>query len=183
MGAYLRPMLPGLCHAFTFFYSMISSLPLRRFAAPVVLLTSLVACSEKSTPVAPSIPAGVVWTVDVDNYSTLNIQKTSTANTFEFAGSVTRSSTDSKGIDITFPKAVGTYAIPGSGASAVTAIYVVVGPTAGAGAGYVGTSGTLTVTKLTATNITGTFSFTGVDSHGGPGATKTISNGTFNIAL
>lgn len=162
---------------------MVSSLRLRRFAAPVVLLTTLVACSDNSAPVVPSIPAGVVWTVGTDNYSALNIQKNSTANTFEFAGSVTRSSTDSKGVDITFPKALGTYAIPGSGTSAVTAIYVVVGPTAGTAAAYIGTSGTITVTNLTATNISGTFSFTGADSNGGSGATKTVTNGTFNIAL
>jgi hypothetical protein len=155
-----------------------------RLAAPVVLLTSLVACSsKKNDPVAPIILAGVTWTVDGASYVAANIQRTSTINTFEFAGSITRSTTDSKGVDITFPKAVGTYDIPGTGASAVQAIYLEVGPTAGTAAGYVGTSGTITVTNVTASNISGTFSFTGLDSHAGPGATKSISNGTFNIAL
>lgn len=160
------------------------SLRLLRLAAPVVLLTSLGACSsKKNDPAAPTIPAGVSWQVDGTTYTATNLQKVSSGNTFEFAGSITTSTIDSKGVDITFPKAVGTYAIPGTGATAVTAVYVVVGPAASNAAGYVGTGGTITVTSLTASNISGTFSFTGLDSYGGAGATKTISNGTFNIAL
>lgn len=163
---------------------MTAPLRLLQLAAPVVLLTSLVACSSKNNdPAAATIPAGVSWTVDGTAYTATNIQKTTTGNTFEFAGSITKSTTDSKGVDITFPKALGTYAIPGTGAAAVTAVYVVVGPTAGAAAGYVGTGGSITVTSLTATNISGTFSFTGVDSFSGSAVTKAVSNGTFNIAL
>ena len=163
---------------------MPASLRLLQLAASVVLLTSLAACSsKKNDPVVPTAVPGVSWTVDGATYIAANIQKTSTPSTFEFAGSITRSTTDSKGVDITFPKALGTYAIPGTGASAVQAVYLLVGPTAGTATGYVGTSGTITVSTLTATNISGTFSFTGLDSQGGTGATKAISNGTFNIAL
>jgi hypothetical protein len=153
--------------------------------ATVLALSSLAGCSSKKDDATPtpnnSSPVGVTWTVDGTSITATSIQKSTTGNNFEFAGSYTVSTTNSKGVDITLPKAVGTYAIPGSGATAVQAIYLAVGT--GAPAAYIATTGTVTVTSLTATNIIGTFSFTGTDSFNGTSTTKSVTNGTFNIAL
>ena len=159
------------------------TLSLRSFrtAATLVAITAFAACSsKKDDPAAPPAP-GVTWTVDGNNITATNIQRSNSGNNFEFAGSYTTSTSSSVGVDITLPKAVGTYAVPGSGATAVQAIYVAITP--GGAAGYIGTAGTVTVTSVTATNIIGTFSFTGTDSFNGNSTTKTITNGKFNVTL
>ena len=156
-----------------------------RAAATVLALTSLAACSSKkddATPAATTTPAGVTWTVDGTNVTAANIQKSTSGNNFEFAGSLTTSTTNSSGVDITVPKTVGTYAIPGSGATAIQALYLLVTPTTSP-AVYYATSGSVTVTSVTATNIVGTFTFTGSDTFTGTTLTKTITNGKFNVAF
>lgn len=154
-----------------------------RAATTVLALTTLAACSKKgdATPATPATtPAGVSWTVDGNNVTAANIQKTSTGNNFEFAGTLTTSTTNSSGVDITVPKAVGTYAIPGSGATAIQALYLLVTP-ATSPAVYYANSGSVTVTSVSATNIVGTFTFTGTDTFTGTTLSKTITNGKFNI--
>ena len=49
------------------------------------------------------------------------------------------------------------------------------------GAGTVTGAGTIVVTALTATNVTGTFTFTGINANSGD--SKSITNGTFNVGL
>lgn len=158
---------------------------LLRTAATVLALTSLAACSSKKDDPAAApatTPAGVTWTVDGNNVTATNIQKGPSGSNFEFAGSYTTSSTNSSGVDITLPKVVGTYAVPGTGTNAIIAAYVAITPTT-TPAIYLGTSGTVTVTSVTATNIIGTFSFTGTSTFGGTSTTKSITNGQFNVAF
>jgi hypothetical protein len=42
-------------------------------------------------------------------------------------------------------------------------------------------AGTIVVTALTATNVTGTFTFTGINANSG--ASKSITNGSSNVSL
>ena len=91
-------------------------------ATAALALTALAACSKKDDTPPATTPAGVSWTVDGNNVTAANIQKSSTGNNFEFAGTLTTSTTNSSGVDITVPKTVGTYAIPGSGATAIPAL-------------------------------------------------------------
>lgn len=162
---------------------MTLSFPLLRTATTVLALTSLAACSSKKDDATPATtPTGVSWTVDGNNVTAANIQKTTSGNNFEFAGSYTTSTTNSSGVDITVPKVVGTYAIPGSGATAIQALYLLVTPNTSP-AVYYATSGTVTVTSVTATNIVGTFTFSGTDTFTGTPLTKSITNGKFNVTF
>lgn len=147
-------------------------------------LATMAACSSKKDDATPAAttPAGVTWTVDGTNMTATNIQKSTSGNNFEFAGTITTSTTNSSGVDITVPKTVGTYAIPGSGATAIQALYLLVTPTT-TPAVYNATGGSVTVSSVTATNIVGTFTFTGTDTFTGTTLTKTITNGKFNLAF
>jgi hypothetical protein len=77
------------------------------------------------------------------------------------------------GVFLDMPKTIGTYTL--SSTSAATASYAVT-PTQGGTKFYESTSGSIVVSTVTATAISGTFTFTGTLSDGT--ATKTLTNGT-----
>ncbi|MDO7877485.1 DUF6252 family protein [Hymenobacter sp. ASUV-10] len=149
-----------------------------RAVATALAMTALFSSCSDDSDDQPATPAvGVSWTVDGNNVTASQVQKT-VGTTEVSISAAAGSATSASGITLTVPKAVGTYTI--SATSAADATYTTA--TSGSAGLYGATSGTIAVTSLTATNIIGTYSFTGTDAIGGT-ATKTISNGKFNVAL
>jgi len=144
-----------------------------RLAATVLAFTSLAACSKKedATP-TPTATEGMSWTVDNNNVTT----KTATAQVSGSEVTLTGATGSTGGIFLDVPKTVGTYTL--SSTSTASASYIVT-PAQGSSQFYEATSGSIVVSTITATAITGTFTFTGALS-GGTG-TKTLTNGKFNI--
>jgi hypothetical protein len=142
-----------------------------RLAATVLAFTALAACSKKED--ATPTPAGMSWTVDGNSVTATAVAQT-TGTDVTLAGSTGSTG----GIFLDMPKTVGTY--PLSSSSTASASYVVT-PTQGGSQFYDATSGSIVVSTVTATAITGTFTFTGALSDGTK--TKTLTNGKFNVKL
>jgi Family of unknown function (DUF6252) len=117
--------------------------------------------------------------------STTTLQSQKGSTTISVAGTLTNGSAVSY-LGLEIPNAVGIYPFGTTSAAAATystntgntaAVYY-----AGAtGSGTVTGAGTIVVTALTTNNITGTFTFTGINAN--TGASKSISSGTFNVGL
>ena len=163
---------------------MLFSLPSFRAATTILGLTILAGCSSKKEDAPPTTPVGMSWTVDGGTVSTTTVDSDNRPASISVTGIVPASASLAS-LSLGFPNAVGTYTID-STASASASYNVVGGNAAGsyyAGASVSGTvtgAGTIVVTALTATTVTGTFTFTGI---GPAGAAKTITNGTFNVGL
>ncbi|MFC6225722.1 DUF6252 family protein [Hymenobacter artigasi] len=167
---------------------MISFRTLSYRAATVVALASVSACSSSSAPGADPTPArGLAWTVDGAAMSTTTVQSQTGSNTVSVAGTVTNGST-SNYLSLEMPNAVGTYTFSSTARASATystnsgttnAVYYAGALPSSSGQNTIG-AGTIVVTALTATNVTGTFTFTGI---GPAGASKSITNGTFNVGL
>lgn len=158
-----------------------------RAAATVLALTALAACSSsKKDDPTPTTPLGMSWTVDGAAVNTTTVQSQKGGSTITIAGTTTSASPAFLSLEI--PNAVGMYTFsPTSAAAATYSINGVTlansfyaGATPGSGGATVTGAGTIVVTTLTATNVTGTFTFTGISSTGFP---KSITNGTFNVGL
>jgi hypothetical protein len=148
-----------------------------RAATTVMALATLAACSKKddATPTPAANPEGMSWTVDGNNVTaTTAVSQASTGNLVTLAGAT--SSTGGVFLDV--PKAVGTY--PVTSTSDASASYVVT-PSTGSSQFYDATTGTIVVSAVSATSISGTFTFTGAGSSGS--TTKTLTNGKFNVKL
>jgi hypothetical protein len=144
-----------------------------RLAATVLAFTSLAACSKKddASP-TPTATEGISWTVDNNNVTAA----TAVAQVSGSDVTLTGGTSSSGGVFLDVPKTVGTYTL--SSTSAASASYVVT-PAQGSSQFYDATSGSIVVSTVTATAITGTFTFTGALSGGT--ATKTLTNGKFNV--
>ena len=139
-----------------------------RVATTVLALTTLAACSKKNdaTPTpTPAVTLGMSWTVDAANASATTTQAQISGNNVAISGTSVGTN-----MLVYAPKVAGTYQIGSGGA---TAGYTI---TAGTPKFYSATSGTIVISTISATNVTGTFTFVGTDS----GVSKTITNGTFN---
>ena len=144
-----------------------------RIAATVLAFTSLAACSkDKDETPAPADAKGMSWTVDGSNVTALSTQSTAAGTDVLLGGA-----TATGGIFLSLPKTAGTYAL--SSTSDASAIYVV--SSGQSSQTYDSTSGSIVVSSVSATNITGTFTFTGTLMGGT--ATKTLTNGKFNVEL
>lgn len=142
-------------------------------AATLLALTTLAACSSKKddpTPAAPTM--GMSWAVDGGNVTASSAVAKISGNDVTIAGATSNSG----GVFIDVPKAAGTYTLTST--SNESATYIVT-PATGASQSYDSTSGTVIVTSSSATNIAGTFTFTGTSTSGT--TTKTLTNGKFNI--
>lgn len=129
------------------------------------------------------------WTVDGAAVSTTSLQSQKNGTTVSLIGTLNPgSAANARVVTLEFPLAVGNYALgPNSVAgfatystsvgSTPTVYYTGINPNAPT---LVGT-GTIVVSALTATNVTGTFTFTGVNTTAT--ASKAITNGTFNVGL
>jgi hypothetical protein len=146
----------------------------------------LAACSSKQDDAKPTTPVGMSWTVDGMAVSTTTTQSQKSSGTVSIAGTAAGSTAGYVSLEI--PNAVGIYTFsPTSTASALystpapstTTVYYAGASTSSGGVTVMG-GGTIVVTSLTATNVTGTFTFTGVNQSG---ASKAITDGTFNVGL
>jgi len=131
----------------------------------------LAACSKKDNP-TPN--PGISWTVDGSDMKVSAIATPVPATIIQLTGyrSVTTSTstTSAATISLTMPKRIGTYALSNNNGTA-SASY------GDSGALYLDTTGTITVSNVTATSITSTFSFTGANPFSSANNTKTITNG------
>ncbi|GAA4364585.1 hypothetical protein GCM10023185_34220 [Hymenobacter saemangeumensis] len=129
----------------------------------------------------------MAWTVDGSNVTATSTRREITGNTVEIVGAFTTSRTRSTGVDIKgLPLAVGTYRIiaPTGAANELFAAYVDVDLNSTSSNGYFSTSGTVTVSSVSSSNISGTFSYVAEDrSSGSTAPPKAITNGRFNMAL
>ncbi|GAB3863629.1 hypothetical protein GCM10028824_00080 [Hymenobacter segetis] len=144
-------------------------------------LATLASCSKKSddTPApAPAATTGVTYTVD-GAAVTATTSGATVVGTQVIVSGVSGTGTANKGVLLTLPKATGTYTL--SATSNEDATYLASGNTSDF---YESTSGSIVVSTYTASatagasNIAGTFTFTGKNS---AGASKTVTNGTFNV--
>jgi hypothetical protein len=155
-----------------------------RGAATSFAFLALAACSSKKDDPAVQPTPGMSWTVDGATVKTTNLQSQKNGATLSVAGTQDLSNTSAGYIALEIPTAMGTYTF--SPTATASAVYSASSPRmvyyAGASSGNTVTgAGTIVVTALSSTNITGTFTFTGIEST--TGASKSITNGTFNVGL
>jgi Family of unknown function (DUF6252) len=178
---YLCSTWTGECRPiFSFFPSFFMMFSFRslRVATTVMALTTLAACSKKNdaTPTpTPTNAEGMSWTVDGNNATaTTAAAQATTGNIVTLFGATGNTG----GVILDVPKTAGTYSITST--SDASGSYLVT-PGTGASQSYDATTGTIVVSSVTATNISGTFTFTGAGSSGS--TTKTLTNGKFNVKL
>ena len=154
-----------------------------RAAVALLALSSLMACSKKSedTPAPPASAQGMSWTVDGANV----IASSATADASGSNINVVGGTSTGTSMGVSVPKRTGTFVVGSTGADAATTVYGINGTTTNA---FIGTSGTVVVTTYSpsttagASNIVGTFNFTGENRTVPPTSTsKVITNGTFNV--
>ena len=157
-----------------------------RPTAALLLLAALAACSssKKDDPVAPPAP-GMTWTADGTTQTTTTLQSQKFQSSISVAGT-TSGSANPTYLSLEFPNAVGTYTFSPTAAASATYAPSTGGTSTPYYAGATGTvtvtgAGTIVVTALTATNVQGTFTFTGINAN--TGNAKSVSNGTFNVGL
>ena len=157
-------------------------------AAALLLFTALTACSSgKKDDPDPAPAKGMSWTADGTAQTTTTLQSQKFQSSISVAGTVP-GGTSPLYLSLEFPNAVGTYTF--GPAVAATATYTTSNSPNGmsatyfagaTGSGTVMGAGTIVVTAITATNVQGTFTFTGIN--GATGSAKSVSNGTFNVGL
>ena len=149
--------------------------------ATLLLLTGFMACSSNKKD-DPTPTTGMSWTTDGTTQTTTTLQSQLFQASISVAGTVPGGNNPPY-LSLEFPNAVGTYTFsPTAAASATYVASTGVAYFAGAtGSGTVTGAGTIVVTSLTAANVRGTFTFTGINAN--TGAAKSISNGTFNVGL
>ena len=149
-------------------------------------LALLAACGKHDDPPpAPPLTNGVSWTADNTAYTSSSAEVTDDGFLMTISGFATTPNGRNT-IRLGVPLAIGTYTAPKTSYPAYyyMAYLVYTGSNAVAytasNAGGSGTgTGTVTVTTLSATEVAGTFSFTGELVSGA--ATKTVINGKFNV--
>ena len=128
------------------------------------------------------------WNVDGSTVNATGFTSSpqSANNLVTLTGQVTAGAALTSQVMLDVPKAVGTYTFGPSALASGT--YITRNPTTQAyyagstpGAGTVTGAGTIVVTELTGTSISGTFTFTGIN--GNTGDAKSVSNGRFFIGL
>lgn len=168
---------------------MSQSVPFLRAALGVAALALATACSSSSSNnPTPSTPKGMSWAINGTAVSTtqtqVDLQPSSVPSGYIEVVGAYNTATASTGVDLVMPKAVGTYAVTDSIQNGPKAAYVVVALTStGSSSGMFGRVGTITVTSLTATEIVGTFTFSGQSSGTGASVQQAITNGKFNVTL
>ena len=158
---------------------MFWSFNILRSLSIALAINSLVACSKKKTD-DPAPAASMSWTVNgarVDAATVQNATLTGSGTTplLTLVGST---STPVTAVTLTMPKQTGSYTVGANGQASATYSEGSSGVQL-----YTGLTGNITVTALTATNVTGTFTFTGSASAGGMAVNRPITAGTFNVKL
>jgi hypothetical protein len=159
------------------------------FFRPLALaaLVALGACSsdkkDDPTPTTPTTPTnGFTWTADGTNYASTTVVKSVAGGAMALLGQYKASNNDTYNVTINVPATAGTYPVGSNGTNGTLASYsTTIGGTTTAynATGSYG-SGSVVVSSVTATEIVGTFTFTG-EAFAPAGATKAVTNGKFNI--
>jgi hypothetical protein len=138
------------------------------------------ACSKKDDA-TPSSNGGTTtttyattWTADSKNYTATTSTAAVNSNTMALVLGQAVSATEGYTMLLTVPAATGSYDL--ASAASLSSYTTNVGGTATA---HIVTTGNVTVTTLSATEVIGTFNFTAVSIN--PIGTKTITNGKFAI--
>lgn len=153
----------------------------------------LAACSssKKDDPTPPP-PAGMSWTVDGMAMSAATTQVQKNSSTLYISGTAS-SGIETSLVSLEMPMAVGTYPFDPtltassyyrtstSGPNGNTIQIYVAGDPSATTPGTITGSGTIAVTSLSATNVSGTFTFTAINPRGG--LSKAVTNGAFNLSL
>jgi len=152
--------------------------------ACVVLLG---ACSKKNNDPAPATTtAGVTWTADNTNYSSTFANASVQGTNLYLTGVSGVTGGANNTVNIVVPAATGTYSIASAPANAnyVMSYNVNASSTSAtvyAASNVIGSgSGTVVVSGFSATEVSGTFSFTANNASGGTDS-KVITNGKFTV--
>lgn len=156
---------------------MIFSALFGRKVIALLALAALTACSDSDSD-TPAPTKGMSWTVN-GSVTTANSYQPNVSGTDIILTGSSISSAAFSSVTLTLPLQAGTYNLATVG-SDVKAVYVA-GTGNTNGTAYYATSGTATITSVTATTCVGTFSFSGTDVNGT--ASKTISSGKFDVML
>jgi hypothetical protein len=152
-------------------------LPAWRAATQVITLAGLAACAKKDNP-APATPTAVSWVIDGSTVTVTPVTGQVTGTTVQFAASSTSTSIF-QGIGFSkLPRAAGTYDISGTtqpGYNGPKGFCLV------DNSSYDASLGTITISVLTPTSISGTFAFTGTKLFGT--ATKVVTGGKFTVSF
>jgi hypothetical protein len=155
-------------------------------AAALACVVLLGACSKKNDdPTPATTTAGVTWTADNTTYaSTFANATVQGADLYVTGVNGVTGGIATNTISLLVPAATGTYSIATATGTANYLMSYNVGssnPTAYVASNLRGNgSGTVTVTTFSATEVIGTFSFTGDNASGGTDK-KVVTNGKFNV--
>lgn len=147
----------------------------------LLAVASLAACSSSKKEDPTPATREISWTADGAFLKTSTLQSQKFPGMLSIAGTVP-ASTNPTYLALEFPNAVGTYTF--STSSSAAAGYTVnsnVYYAGSSGPGSLTGAGTIVVTTLTATDVTGTFTFTAIDPN--TGNSKSITNGKFSVGL
>jgi hypothetical protein len=160
------------------------------FSKRALVLASLVAlgaCSKKNddpTP-TPTTTSSVTWTADNTTYSAA-VTNVAVQGTDMVVTGIATSSSGNNTVSLLVPAATGTYSLAGATDNVNYLMSYNVNSSSLNATAYVASnlrnngSGTVTVTTYSATEVAGTFSFTGDNASGGSD-TKAVTNGKFSI--
>ena len=158
-------------------------------AAALACVVLLGACSKKNDDPTPTTTnTGVSWTADNTNY-TSTVTNVSVQGTDMYVTGVSGATGSvNNAISLLVPAATGTYNIVGAPANANYAMSYNTNSSTTSSITYAASSllskgsGTVTVTTYSATEVAGTFTFTGDNVTGSSGTTtKAVTNGKFSI--
>jgi hypothetical protein len=169
-------------------FMQLFSISLSGRAAALACLLLLGACSKKKDDAAPATTtSGVTWTADNTNY-TSTVATTNVIGTDLYVTGVSgvTNGIANNSISLVVPAATGTYSIAAATGNANYVMSYNITTSSTNSTAYVASNlrgngaGTVTVTTFSATEVVGTFSFTGDNASGGTDK-KVVTNGKFNI--
>jgi hypothetical protein len=156
-------------------------------AAALACVALLGACSKKNdTPAPTTTTAGVTWTADNTNYTSTFANATVQGADLYVTGISGATGSANNAISLLVPAATGTYSIAAASGTANYLMSYNINSSSSSATVYVASnlrgngSGTVTVTTFSATEVIGTFSFTGDNASGGTD-TKVITSGKFSV--
>lgn len=153
-------------------------------AAPLCGLLALTACSKNNDPY-PQPPVVASWTIDGQEHTSISARAETSfdkVNVYiyqNFAGP--NSSGTQVAVSLSLPKSTGTYTIGTN--SQVQASFTDLGTSTGPnGEPYTAEAGSISISTLTATSVSGTFTLMG-KGYLNKQLTKTVTNGKFTATL
>jgi hypothetical protein len=157
---------------------------LARALAPACIILLGASCAKNNDEPAPVVATTEMsWTADNTNYISTTATATAQGTNVMLDGNAT-SASGRYNVALSVPAMVGTYSTAGASNAVNYSMYyfTTIGTTSAlymaANAGNIG-AGTVTITTFSATNVIGTFSFTG--STLASGLDKVVTNGKFSI--